>query len=68
MIKIAFDNGFMLIYLAGGRILSVPLKNLPEIKRLNKIQRENYHIAGGISLDFDDSDEVYHINELLGLK
>jgi len=57
----------MLIYLAGGPMLSVPLKNFPEIKRLSITQRENYHIAGGISLDFDDSDEVYHINELLGI-
>jgi hypothetical protein len=68
MIKIAFENNFMLIYLAGGRILSVPLKSFPLIKKLNRTQRQNYHIAGGISLDFDDSDEVYHINELLGLK
>jgi hypothetical protein len=68
MFKIAFDNNNILIYLIGGRILTVPLNKFPEIKRLTKQQREHYHIGGGISLDFDDSDEVYHIEELLGLR
>jgi hypothetical protein len=58
----------MLIHFYGGKILSVPLNKFPEIKHLTKRQREHYHIAGGISLDFDDSDEVYHIEELLGIK
>jgi hypothetical protein len=67
MQKIGFSGGDMKVYLTSGRILIVPLKNFPEIKKLTSAQKNKYHIAGGISLDFDDSDEVYHINELIGI-
>lgn len=67
MIKIDFIKDTMRIYLHGGRILSVPVNKFPDIKKLDSLQRKSYHISGGISLDFDDSDEVYHINELLGI-
>jgi hypothetical protein len=67
MIKVDFIKETMRIYLQGGRILSVPVNKFPEIKKLNSTQRKAYHISGGISLDFDGSDEVYHINELLGI-
>ena len=67
MQKIGFSGNDMKVYLSSGRILIVPLKNFPEIKKLTPAQRNKYHIAGGISLDFEDRDEVYHINELIGL-
>jgi len=67
MQKIDFDKDAMNIYLEGDRVLSIPLKKFPEIRKLNKEQRKKYNIAAGISLDFDDSDEVYHINELIGI-
>jgi hypothetical protein len=67
MEKIEFTEESMFITLNGGRILSVPLSKFPFIKKLSRDQRSKYHIAGGISLDFEDSDEVYHINELLGI-
>ena len=65
MTRVEFDKDMMMLFLEGGRILSVPLRSFPEIKKLSLAQRKTYHIASGISLDFDDSDEVYHINELL---
>lgn len=67
MQKVEFSGNEMRVYLSSGRILIVPLKSFPEIKKLTPAQRNKYHIAGGISLDFDDSDEVYHINELIGI-
>jgi hypothetical protein len=67
MVNIEFKKDFLLIYLEGGRILSVPLKKFPDIKKLTPVQRNAYHISAGISLDFENSDEVYHINELIGL-
>lgn len=67
MMKVDFSKDSIIIYLLGGRMLSVPLNKFPEIKKLSSNQRKAYHISGGISLDFDDSDEVYHINELLGI-
>ncbi|HMQ98904.1 MAG TPA: DUF2442 domain-containing protein [Ignavibacteria bacterium] len=68
MIKVDFDKDTMRIHLHGGRILSIPVNKFPEIKKLSASQRKSYHISGGISLDFDNSDEVYHINELLGIE
>ena len=68
MVRVSFDNDSMLVYLYSGRIITIPLNKYPQIKRLTRHQREHYHIAGGISLDFDDSDEVYHVEELLGIK
>ncbi|MBZ0203603.1 MAG: DUF2442 domain-containing protein [Ignavibacteria bacterium] len=68
MTKVDFVNDLMKIYLQGGRVLTVPVNKFPEIKKLKSSQRKSYHIAGGISLDFDDSDEVYHVNELLGIE
>lgn len=65
--KIDFKKDIMNLYIVNGRILSVPVSKFPDIKKLNNLQRKAYHISAGISLDFDDSDEVYHINELLGI-
>lgn len=67
MKKIQFSGNDMKIYLSSGRIIIVPLSKFPEIKKLSLTQKSKYHIAGGISLDFDASDEVYHINELIGI-
>ena len=67
MVKLEFSGNFMKVYLSSGRIMIIPLSNFPDIKNLSAKQRNNYHIAGGISLDFDDCDEVYHINELMGI-
>jgi len=67
MVKVDFVKDTMRVFLHGGRILSVPVSKFPEIKKLNSSQKKAYHISGGISLDFEDSDEVYHINELLGI-
>ena len=68
MTKVDFVKDTMRVHLLGGRILSVPINKFPEIKKLNSLQRKAYHISAGISLDFDGSDEVYHINELLGME
>jgi hypothetical protein len=68
MKSIEFVKDNMKIFLEGGRVLLVPLVKFPDIRVLNSAQRKRYHIAGGFSLDFEDSDEVYHINELLGIE
>lgn len=67
MQKIEFSKDTMRVYLTSERILSISLKQFPDIAKLSAAQRNKYHIAGGVSLDFEDSDEVYHINELLGI-
>ena len=49
-----------------GRFFVSPLKNFPEIKKLNASQRKKYHIIGGEGFDFDANDEVYHIADFIG--
>ena len=56
MEKIIFARGVMKVFLTNQRILLVPLLKFPEIKKLSSQQKSKYHIAGGISLDFEDSD------------
>jgi hypothetical protein len=68
MVKLEFVKDFMKVFLIGGRVLLVPLSKFPEIKNLSSKQRNDYHISGGIALDFEDCDEVYHLNELIGIQ
>ena len=67
MKKISFAKDMMVIHLDGDRLLSVPLAKFPDIRKLSASERKSYHIAGGISLDFEASDEVYHLKELMGI-
>ncbi len=63
---IRFKTGSIELIFDDGRLLVSPLKNFPEIKKLNTAQRKKYHIIGGEGFDFDDSDEVYHIADFIG--
>jgi hypothetical protein len=67
MNNIEFEGDILRVFLKCDKILSIPLHKFPGIKKLTTIERSKYHIAGGISLDFEDPDEVYHINEFLGI-
>lgn len=67
MLSLNFNRDYMKVELSGNRTLLVPLDKFPAIKNLTAKQRENYHIAGGISLDFEGDDEVYHLSELIGI-
>ncbi|MEO5571436.1 MAG: DUF2442 domain-containing protein [Bacteroidia bacterium] len=63
---IRFSPGAIELIFEDGRFLVSPLKNFPEIKKLNAAQRKKYHIIGGEGFDFDDNDEVYHIADFIG--
>lgn len=67
MNNIEFEGDILKVFLNGDKTLSIPLLKFPGIKKLSTVQRSKYHVAGGISLDFEESDEVYHINEFLGI-
>ena len=60
-------HDFLTINLEDGRILSVPLSRFPNIEKLSAEQRRKYHIADGIALMFPGDDEVYHIDDFMGL-
>ena len=54
------------IFLKDGRIIAVPLRYFPEIKKLNKAQRKKIQIIDNVGFTFLDCNEVYHIEQILG--
>lgn len=65
--KVGFSiRGKIEIYLEDGRIVFVPLKYFPSIKSLNSKQRSKWYILGGDGFSFEDCDEVFHIEQVLG--
>lgn len=65
--KISFPvHGKMEVLFNDGRELRVPIRYFPSIKKLNRYQREKRYILGGIGFSFEDCDEVFHIEQLLG--
>ena len=54
------------IYLEDGRIIIVPLSYFPAIKKLSTYQRKKWQILDHIGFTFDDTDELFHLYEIIG--
>ena len=63
---IKFERGKILFYLADGRIIISPISAFPSIKQLNPNQRKKYQILGDEGFTFDDCNEVFAIEQVLG--
>ena len=63
--KISFERSKILVELQDGRIIIAPLKQFPSIKKLKPLQRQKWYIFGN-GFSFDASDEVFHIEQILG--
>ena len=64
--KISFPiRGKMQVDLQDGRIVIVPLSAFPSIKKLPQKERDKWFIIGG-GLSFEHSNEVLHIEQILG--
>jgi len=64
--NISFERGKMHLHLKDGRIVMVPLSFFPSIKKLTTNQRTHWQIIDQEGFTFVDSDEVYHIEQVLG--
>jgi hypothetical protein len=65
--KIAFNQrGKMDVYLADGRVVIVPLSWFPSIKKLTTKQRTHWYVMPQGLFSFDDSPEVFHVEQVLG--
>jgi len=64
--NISFEHGKMQLHLKDGRIVMVPLSFFPSIKKLTTNQRSRWQIIDREGFTFVDSDEVYHIEQVLG--
>ena len=59
-------RGKISFYLADGRIIISPISAFPSIKQLNTKQRTKYQILGDEGFTFDDCNEVFAIEQVLG--
>ena len=65
--RITFDSpGKMAVLLQDGRLIIVPLSFFPSIKKMEVKKRIKHHIDDGKVIVFDDCNEVYHIEQILG--
>ncbi len=67
--KLNFDiPGKITIKLEDGRIIIVPLKYFPDIKKLSVEKRKKYTIVDDRTVLFYYSDSIYHLEDFLGLE
>lgn len=57
----------MFVHLDNDRTFLVPLEKFPAIKALTAEQRKDFEIIDNAHLSFLAIDDVYSVNELLGL-
>jgi len=56
------------LHLEDGREIICPLSFYPSIEKLTKTERKKYKIIKGQMIMFDDIDEIYHLQNFLGLQ
>ena len=61
-------RGTMAVYLTDGREIIVPISMFPDIKKLNKEQREDWMIMDDQYFSFEASSRIYSIKDLLRLQ
>lgn len=59
-------RGKVQVSLIDGRIIIMPVSAFPSIKKLSLRQRKKWYLFGN-GFSFDDCDEVYHIEQILGI-
>jgi hypothetical protein len=67
--KINFDIvGKISLKLEDGRLIIIPLKYFPDIKKLPVEKRKKYTIVNDRTILFFYSDSVYHLEDFMGLE
>ena len=61
------NSSIMFIYLDNDRTFIIPLDKFPAIQNLTAKQKKDYEIIDEHNLSFIAIDEVYSVNELIGL-
>jgi hypothetical protein len=59
-------RGKIAVLLEDGRKIIVPLSFFPSIKKLNEIQRKKWYIIDDQMFSFDECNEIFHIEQILG--
>lgn len=61
------NSSIMFVHLENDRTFIVPLDKFPDIQKLSPKQRKDFEIIDDNHLSFLAIDEVYSINELIGI-
>ncbi|MBK8552083.1 MAG: hypothetical protein IPL53_13895 [Ignavibacteria bacterium] len=65
--KISFpEKGKMKFILLDKREIMIPLSYFPKIKALTPIQRSKWYVLDNQMFSFDDCNEVFHLEQVLG--
>jgi len=58
-------KGKMVVTLIDGRTIIIPVSAFPSIKKLSLQQRKKWYLFGN-GFSFDNCDQVFHIEQILG--
>lgn len=64
-IDFGLKRGHLAFYLTDGRIVVVPVSMFPEIKKLSKVQREDYMIMDDQYFSFEAISKIYSVKDIL---
>ena len=62
------NSSIMFVHLSNDRTFIVPLDKFPSIKALSKEAKKNFEIIDEKYLSFLEMDEIYSIEELIGIQ
>ena len=62
------NSSIMFVHLNNDRTFIVPLDKFPAIQSLTPQQREDFEIIDGDQLSFLALDDLYSVNELIGIE
>lgn len=62
------NNSILFIHLDNDRTLLIPLDKFPSIKNLTPEQKKEYEILDEHNLSFLALDDIYSINDLIGIE
>lgn len=61
------NSSIMFVHLANDRTFIVPLEKFPAIQKLSADEKKDFEIIDNLNLSFLAIDEIYSIEELIGL-
>jgi hypothetical protein len=57
----------MVVYLDNGRAILIPLDRFPAILSMNETEKKDFEVIDGHNLSFLSLDEIFSIQELIGV-
>ena len=61
------DDDQMVVHLDNGRTLLIPLERFPSIQSMDEADKKDFEVIDGSNLSFLAIDEIFTIQELMGI-